>query len=556
MTEGTVADAVVAALERAEVDVVFTLCGNHILPLQEAMRRRGLRCVATRSEASAVMAADAYGRIRRRAGVALVTGGPGVANTVGALLTARGNQSPVVLLSGEPGLAVEGRGAQQEADHVRLTAGATKASLRATRADHVLERLREAFVLAETGRTGPVHLTIPVDVQQSPLDGDAPSPRPVPPAPVVPPAFVGAVAERVRAARRPAVIAGAGVWQYGGERAVAALADAGVPVFTLDSARGILPDSAACAFGSADPGLNAAAGQLALADCVIVAGRDADFRIGYGARLASDAVVVHVDLEPGGLGRNLPAGALLAAGDPAAFLGDLAAALADHRAPGEWRERLAAAEPPAVPDAGEDEPLHPASVARAIARAGVAAGAIFALDCGEFVQWCRQLVPAEAPGRWLRLGPQATCGAGLPFGIGAQAALPGAPVLVVAGDGGLGYHVADLETAVRCGLPVVVVVGQDGAWGVEQSLQRGVYGEGAAFTSELSPTDFTGVARGFGVTAVRVAGVAALERELRAALEARAPRLIQVGIRNVPSSGTERLTRAIRAEVQERAPAA
>ena len=555
MTQGTVADAVVAALEVAGVDVVFTLCGNHILPLQEAMRRRGMRCVATRSEASAVMAADAYGRIRRRAGVALVTGGPGVANTAGALLTAMGNQSPVVLLSGEPSLAAEGRGAQQEADHVGLTAAATKASLRATRADHVLERLREAFVTAEHGRTGPVHLTIPVDVQQAALAvGDAvPSPRPDLPAPVVPPAFVRMVAEHVRGAERVALVVGAGVWQHRGEAAVAALAgDVGLPVFTLDSARGILPDSAACALGSADPGLNGAASQIALADCVIVAGRDADFRMGYGSLLRPSAVVVHVDAEVRGLGRNLPAGALPAAGDPAAFLGGLAAELAGHRARAQW------AEPAAAPDGGPDSSdggggaMHPATVAAAIARAGVRAGAIFALDCGEFVQWCRQIIPAEAPGRWLRLGPQATCGAGLPFGIGAQAARPDAPVVVIAGDGGLGYHVADLETAARCGLPLVVVVGQDGAWGVEQSLQRGVYGEGAGFTSELTPTNYELIARGFGVEAVRVSDVTDLEAELSAALEARRPRLIGVEIRNVPSSGTQRLVRSIRAEVGER----
>jgi acetolactate synthase-1/2/3 large subunit len=551
MTDGTVADGIVAALQQAGVDVVFTLCGNHILPLQEALRRRGVRCVATRSEASAVMAADAYGRVRRRAGVALVTGGSGVANTAGALLTAFGNQSPVVLLSGEPSTAADGRGAQQEADHVLLTTGTTKASLRVTRADHAIERLREAFALAEHGRTGPVHLTFPVDVQQQPLPAaSVQSARPELTTPVVAPDLVHRVAEHLRAARRPAVIAGAGVWQHGGEAGTAALSGQHrIPVFTLDSARGIVPDSAACMLGSADPGLNAAASHLALADCVILAGRDADFRLGYGSLFGTDPVVVHVDPDTRALGRNLPAGTILCAGDPAAFLADLAAALGDHRASAEWIETIAAAEAPAgeQPASGAQ---HPASVADVIARVGVRAGAVFALDCGEFVQWCRQRIPAENAGSWLRLGPQATCGAGLAFGLGAQAARPDAPVIVIAGDGGIGYHVADLETALRCDLPVTVVVGQDGAWGIEQSLQTGVYGDGAAFTSDLTPTDFTLVARGFGVEAVWAEGPEELEGALTDAVAARRPRLVQVAIQNRRSTGTDRLIRSLRLEAE------
>jgi acetolactate synthase-1/2/3 large subunit len=554
MTTGSVSDAVVEALAAAGVDVVFTLCGNHILPLQEAMREHGMRCVATRSEASAVFAADAYGRVRRRAGVALVTGGPGVSNTATALLTAKGNQSPVVLLSGEPSTGVEGRGAQQEADHVLLTAGTTKASLRVTRGDRVLERLQEAFRIAESGRTGPVHLTIPADVQQQPLPvggGAAPSARRPVSMPVAPRAFVAEVAGHLRRAERPVLIAGAGVWQHGGEAATAVLASAhGLPVFSLDSARGIAPDSAACVVGSADAGLNRAALQIADADCVILAGRDADFRIGYGSQFGPGIVVVQVDLELAALGRNLPEHALLCGGDPAAFLADLATALEGHRVPAQWQAAVAAS---ATQDAGELagalEPgagEHPGAVADAIGRVGVAADAIFALDCGEFVQWCRARIPSESPGSWLRLGPQATCGAGLPFGIGAQAASPGRPVIVVAGDGGLGYHVSELETAVRCGLPLVVVVGQDGAWGIERLLQTGVYGEDAAFTSELTATDFAMVARGFGCAADTVGDADELETALADAIEAREPRLLHVGIRTVASRGTGRMVQSLR----------
>ena len=545
----TVSDAVVEALAAADVDVVFTLCGNHILPLQDSMRRHGMRCVATRSEATAVFAADAYGRVTRRAGVALVTGGPGVSNAVTALLTARGNQSPVVLLSGEPSTAVEGRGAQQEADHVALTAGATKASIRVTESGRVLDRLQEAFRIAEHGQPGPVHLTIPADVQQQPLrlPGAVPSARRPVQMPTPPASFVAEVAECVRRAERPVLIVGAGVWQHRGERAVAVLsAEHRLPVFTLDSARGIVPDSASCVFGSADASLNVAATSIALADCVIVAGREVDFRLGYGAAFQPDATVVHMHADPGTVGRNLPDTALLATGDPAMFLADLADALNGHRIPDPWVARVQAE---AKDDANTDDagtPAHPGAVADVIARVGTAADALFALDCGEFVQWCRSRIPSEVPGSWLRLGPQATCGAGLPFGIGAQAAAPDRRVIVIAGDGGLGYHVAELETAVRCDLPLVVVVGQDQAWGVELLLQTGLYGPEGAFTSELTPTDYAAVARGFGCDSVLVSDEHDLEGALTDALEARRPVLIQVAIRNERSRATERMVQSLR----------
>jgi acetolactate synthase-1/2/3 large subunit len=286
---------------------------------------------------------------------------------------------------------------------------------------------------------------------------------------------------------------------------------------------------------------------VADSDCVILAGRDADFRIGYGSLFRADGVVVHVDAEITGLGRNLPENALLAAGDPAAFLADLATALEGHRVPAAWTATVAVDAVDELASDGAGAGAHPGAVADAIARAGLAADAIFALDCGEFVQWCRARIPAQSPGSWLRLGPQATCGAGLPFGIGAQAAAPERPVVVIAGDGGLGYHVAELETAVRDGLPLVVVVGQDGAWGIERLLQTGLYGDDAAFTSDLTATDYAMVARGFGADATTVDDADELEIALAGAIAAGRPALIQVAIRNVASRGTKRMIQGLRA---------
>jgi len=305
-------------------------------------------------------------------------------------------------------------------------------------------------------------------------------------------------------------------------------------------------DSAPGVMGSADRGLNAAAHHLAEADVVVVAGRALDFRLGLGRDLP-DATVIHVDTDLAALGRNARR-VHACLGDPGAFLADLTDALAGHRAPTAWVEVLDAArerqrreiDELAAADA-DGEALHPAAIARTLGRIGSAHGAIYALDCGEFAQWCRQVIPSEHPGHWLRLGPQSTCGAGLPFGLGAKVARPDAPVLVIAGDGGIGYHLAELETARREGIPLVVVVGHDEAWGIEQNLQRGIYGDGAIYTTSLGRTDFAGVAQGWGAAGVTVSDLASLEAAVLAGFVEDGPTLIQIPVRTVPSAVTLRM---------------
>jgi acetolactate synthase-1/2/3 large subunit len=362
---------------------------------------------------------------------------------------------------------------------------------------------------------------------------------------VAPDQFVAGVAEEVRRAQRPVVIAGAGVWQHRGEEAAASLAsEIGLPMFTLDSARGIVPDSHPCGLGPADPSLSKTASHIRDADLVIVLGRDIDFRLRQGRLIDLSATAVHVDPNVRALGIGLTGGRLCAA-DPAAFARQLAASLKDYRAPEGWAQQLRAERDKELGSRDEenanDGGIHPARAARALERVGTETNAIYAMDCGEFVQWCRRTISLERPGRWLRLGPQATCGAGLPFGLGAHAADPSSPVLVVAGDGGIGYHIAELETAVEYELPVVVVVGHDRAWGVEKLLQEGIYGPGAAFTSTLGRTDFAAVARGFGADGIEVQNGDDLEEATRSALAAGRPALVQFPVARVASGGTRHM---------------
>jgi acetolactate synthase-1/2/3 large subunit len=543
------AQLIVETLERLGTTDVFTLCGNHILPLQEASRTSGLQMWPMRSESAAVMAADAYGRISRRVAVTTVTGGSGMATTTSALLTALGNRSPLVVISGAGDQVADGRGAQQEADHLAIAASVVKWQRVVRQTEHIVESLHDAFKIAASGRPGPVHLTIPLDVQEADASHLPPAvTAPQIASPVPPPEFVARAAEIIRRSSRPVIIAGASAWQSAGEAALTRIvADTSIPLFTLDSARGIVPDTSASVFGSADPSINKTAQLLTEADVVLVLGRTIDFRLRLGAALAAEAEIVHVDPDLEALGRNTSA-ALACAADPAGFAALLADRISGYAAPAEWLSRLAEAQArsqawlaAAADSDTAGDGLHPASIALALNDIGNDHDLIYALDCGEFVQWCRQAIRLPQAGRWLRLGPQSTCGAGLPFGIGARVARPDLPVLVIAGDGGIGYHLAELETATRTGLPLVVVVGHDAGWGIERNLQRGIYGADSVFTTDLGRVDLVRAAQGCGADGLRVHTVGELDKAVRGAIAAGNTTLIEVPVRTIPSE----LTRAM-----------
>lgn len=543
-----IGDQLVDTLLGLQVEVVFTLCGNHILPVYEALRESGIRVIDVRSESAAVMAADGYGRVSRKVGVALVSGGPAHANTTTGLTTAMGNSSPVLLISGEPELAAEGRGRQQDLDHVGISKPVTKWSRRVVKSVDVTEALVEAFRVARGGRPGPTHVSIPADVlrSQSPEPVTPPflSARPV--MGVAPPEFVRETATLLSSSNRPAIVAGAGAWMAGAEDALFDLVEAArIPLFTIDSARGIVTDVHPAVFGSADASLNDVASLLREADVILLVGRDLDFRLQFGTIFNSRARIVAVDMQLEALGRNRPAH-LACLADPARFLRDLRVELGG-KVPltDSWRNRLAEEDSRwlrylEAQRTGLD-PIHPADAAFAIRQSLEGSDAVKVFDCGDFVQWCRMILPAESPGRWLRLGSQSTCGAGLPFAIGASAALPDVPILVVAGDGGIAYHISELETATRHRLEVTVVVGTDCSWGLERHLQEGIYGKGHAFASDLGPVDFPAIASGFGADGRHVRTAEELKHAVESALSDLGPSCIQVPITPAPSLLTQRV---------------
>lgn len=530
------------ALRAHGVRTVFSLCGNHTLAIYQGLVDCGIEIVDTRTEAGAVMAADAYARATREPAVAIVTGGPGLTNALTGLVTAHSIGSPVVLISGQNELALMGKGAQQELDQVAVAAPLCKWSRMVTDVDSIPALVDEAFRTAMSGITGAVHLSVPVDMARARTSAP---PRPVVRSVLRPGSrpddrFMADVLARLRGARRPVVIAGTGAYMSRADESLAALADTvGVPVFTIDLARGMLPDCHPCAMGYADPALNTAAQRIVDADVVLLLGKWLDFRLRFGATsyIAADAELIEIGPDAAVIGRNRTP-TLAAECDVAGFT----AALAERAAAEDWDNRAWCAELRAARGApGEaDTPraeggrLHPQEVARSLA-AALPDNASIVFDAGDFVQWCRAVLPANGPGRWLRVGPMSTCGAGTPLALGLKKARPNDVVVLVVGDGSFGYHLAEIEAARRQGLPFVVVLGNDDAWGLETHLQRGLYGKEYVVASALSSVRYDQVVTALGGYGEHVTTLDDLPAALDRAIDSGVPACLDIPIASVPS---------------------
>ncbi len=541
-------ELLVRALRAEGVDTIFTLVGDHILPAVDAAVDHGIRFVDTRHESAAMHMADGWARATGRVGVCMVTGGPGHANVIAGLAVTQAVESPVVQISGRVEIAQEGLLASQELDQVGMAAPVTKAAWLVRAPAHIPQAVATAFRTARTGRPGPVHLTVPLDVQEAAVDESR--------VPALPAAGARALSraapERaaleqalalLQAAERPVVVVGAAARYSVDPGALRALAERGrLPVFTVEQARGLLPDDHELCFGYADPVLNGAAALIRQADAVLLVGKRLDWRIGYGrpGAIAADARVVQIEAEPDEIGRNRPVDLALLA-DLGATVEALAALAAGAGPPSAtrhaWLAELRSARDAhlahlhALADDPE-APLHPMTVARAV-EPFLPPDAFVVMDGGDFVQWPRSYLLARQPGRWLRIGPLGHLGVGLPMALGCQVADPSARVVLFIGDGGLGFYFMELDTAIRHNLPVVVVVGNDAAWGIDQGYQLAYYGRAVA--TDLRPVRYDRLMEALGGHGEHVERPADLPGALERAFAARRPALVNVAVRRLAS---------------------
>ena len=538
------AELFVDALERHEIRDIFTLVGDHLNEVLLCAGRRGIRIVDMRHESAVVHAADAWARIHRRPSVSLVTGGPGHTNALTGVATAFLAGSPVITVSGARPSTQAHRNAFQDVDQFGMIAPVVKWAAEPPAPAQIPFYFERALAEAVSGRSGPVHLTVPVDVFAG--EGSAAVPpifRLTRPAPAN--GDVDRAAAMLRQAHRPVVVAGAGVWWSGAERQLAAFAElTSAPVFTVSLARGAMPDSHPLCFGYADPTLNrAAARTFAAADLVIVLGKRIDSRLGMGGpRVFPDSVkVIQVDIHAPELGMNRRLDLGICA-DIGATLDALIESNPSRPRDGwletvrgfqrDWRSWLEAEA------RDQSAPIHPAALFTEL-RSALAPGVLYSWDGGDFAHWGRSILPADVPGGWVRLGPLATIGAALPNALALQLANPGKPVALITGDGALGFYIAEFDTAVRYKLPIVFIVGNDAGWGLERELQSWATGDRHTVACELRRTRYDLVMQGFGGEGETIDTIDQIAPAVRRAFAAKAPYCLNVNIRGVRSPFTD-----------------
>jgi acetolactate synthase-1/2/3 large subunit len=532
------ADVLASSLARAGVRRVFSLSGNHIMPLYDALLDARIPIVHVRHEGAAVHMADAWARLTGEVGVALLTGGPGHANGVSALYTAGASESPVVLLSGQAPLGQIGRGAFQEMDQVAIAAPLVKHSTCASSPQSVGREFAQSVAIARSGRPGPVYLSLPSDV----LENGCADPAGALPdtaafaASVLPlsATAAGQVVAEMRAALRPLVITGPSSMTRPGRARAAALEQAGgVPVVGMESPRGVN-----------DPCLGAFSEMLATADLVVLVGKPVDFTLRLGAAIPQTARVIVIDPEPAmieraqrALGAQRVAMSELA--DAASALTALAhAAGAAGAARGGWCAEVRAAidfRPSSWPTivAGAPGMLHPVEMCRSIQPLlDGHPDAVLVADGGEIGQWAQACL--KAPNRVIN-GVAGSIGSALPFALAARLALPDVPVVAVLGDGTFGFHPAEFDTAVREGAAFVSVVGNDQCWNAEHQIQLRDYGRERAVGCELLATRYDQVAAAFGGHGELVTSGAQLPGALERAVASGRASCVNVMIERLPA---------------------
>ena len=517
-----------AAARRHGVSVLFTLSGGHVFPLYDAAVKTDppLRLVDVRHEQTAVFAAEATARLTRTPGLAVVTAGPGVTNSVSAVTTAWFNGAPVVVLAGRAPDYRWGAGSLQEMDHPPLLAPVTKRAWTEHDAAKVGPSVDEAFRLAMSPHRGPVFLDISLEAIYGQAEADLPAAEPQA-APAPDAADVGQIAALLRTAKRPVLVLGSDVWLGGAEDAAREAAqELRLPVIANGQARGVLPG------GHELLVTRARSVALRQANLVIVAGTPLDFRLGYGSFGPQEAParVVHVADSPGGIATHVPLAAS-AAGDLSAFFTALAAQAVPTGADPDWAPGLAEAARAALALDGpllasDADPVHPARIYGELLKV-LDDDAVVIGDGGDFVSFAGKYIEPRRPGGWLDPGPFGCLGTGLGYAIAARLARPSAQVVLLLGDGAAGFSLMDADTLVRHRLPVVIICGNNAGWGLERHPMRAIYGYDVA--ADLQPgCRYDEVVRALGGAGELVTAAADIAPALRRAFAADVPYLVNV----------------------------
>jgi acetolactate synthase I/II/III large subunit len=535
------------ALQLEGVRNIFTIAGDHILPVMDVMADMDFRFVDTRHEQAAVHMADAWGRLTGQPGVSMYTT-PGFANALPGLAHALHSESPVLSISGSADLAELGRGAMQEIDQVGAATPFTKGSWMVHDARRIPDFIARALRTAYAGRRGPVHLTIPMDVQEQEVsEAEVTFFRPAEyraeEHTFGSSKLIQQAVELLHQAQRPFIIAG-GPTSYArsGEVLQRFIELTQLPLFTEDVARGLVSDDHPLCLGFFERGLNRAARLLREADVVVLLGRKQDYTISYAQPpvIAANARIIQIDPSAAEISRNR--------GVTVGIVGDIEAVVeqmtqeaqkktwkalpwvkqlhAEQEEHAAWLDSLAKAE----------QPMHAMYVHKTLGNL-LRDDDCLVFDGGDFCHFGRAFYAAKQPRRWWYIPTLGMLGSSLPTAIAAKLAYPDSRVIMITGDGAFGFNAMEFDTAVRHNLPVVTILGNDSAWGIDRQIQLGLYGRPVA--TDLLQSRYEMVVQGLGGHGEYVERPEDLAPALERAFASGKPALVNVAVQRAISPRAE-----------------
>ena len=545
MSKITGSDLIIKCLKMYQVDTIFGIAGDHILHLLDKLIDQDFRMIDGRHEAASVHMANAYSRILRKPGVVMSTT-PGHANGVAGLANAMHSEAPVINIAGSADSTNIGRGAMQEFDQVGIAKPVTKGAWEIPSVERIPEYISLAFRTAMEGKRGPVHLTIPHDLQEQSVDSEVferfkysfidnnedwlsyPSPN-----------QIDKSLELLSKAKKPIIIAGLGAGAtVTREELDLFLNETKIPFFGVDTGRSLVGDSHECSLGIGYLPLNKAAQRINESDLVLLLGVKLDYQLGFGGSppFNKDAKIICVDPDIQQLNRSRTI-SLIVNSDVGPFIEIINKKIKNFKWDNsKWLKSLKDTKRSYINEMNKLSdnklPMHPMDVSLSI-QENLDEDTFVVFDGGDYCHFSRATVPIENYLRSLYVSSFGMIGVGLPYAIGAKAALPDKKVILVVGDGSLGFHAPEIDTSVRHNLPITVVVGNNSLWGIDYWIQKGLYDRDV--WTKLDQTNYELVAKGFGGEGIFVDDPKLLKEEIKKSLKSKKITLLNTVVRKISS---------------------
>jgi len=524
------------ALKAAGVECVFTLSGGHVMAIYDGCIDEGIQVIDVRHEQAAVHAADAWARLNPgKVGVAILTAGPGATDGVTGIANAWRANSPILVFGGQGPFNNLRRGSLQEMDHISLMRPITKWVDACYETRRIAEYVEQGIRYALSGIPGPSYLEIPIDI----LSASVPDEKVfIPPfrdyrvKHAAPKANVEKAVELLSTATHPIVMAGTALkWSEGAEQLRAFVEATNIPCYANGMGRGMLAMDHPQFFN------RTRGAALAQADCVLLAGTVLDFRMKFGRSIPDNAKIIQLDLDETLIGQNRAADIGLVGNLGANLAAMLDTMKASNSVP-DWsgysaqlRQKENELEEALRAELNSDEvPIDPLRLCREIADM-IDDEMIVIGDGGDIVAQASKVVKVPKNGAWMDPGPLGTLGVGMPFALAAQLANPDRRVVIIYGDGSFGLNGFEFDTAVRFNLPIVGIVGNDGAWGQMLRPQSTTYGNERIIATKLNFTRYDKVVEALGGHGEHVTEPDQIRPAIERALASGKPALVNVEMR-------------------------